>query len=153
MMSIYLAPLRDMRFVMTELAGLGELSSLPGFEDVSPELAEAVLDEAAKLATEVLAPLNRSGDEQGAQLSKEGVVAADGFAKAYRQFAEGGWSGLSGDPEFGGQGLPELLHAATVEMWNSSNMAFALCPLLTAGATEALRQHGSEALKRRYLPH
>jgi alkylation response protein AidB-like acyl-CoA dehydrogenase len=152
MMSIYLAPLRDMRFVMTELAGLGELSSLPGFEDVSPELAEAVLDEAAKLATEVLAPLNRSGDEQGAQLLKDGVVAADGFAKAYRQFAEGGWSGLSGDPEFGGQGLPELLHAATVEMWNSSNMAFALCPLLTAGATEALRQHGSEELKGRYLP-
>jgi alkylation response protein AidB-like acyl-CoA dehydrogenase len=152
MMSIYLAPLRDMRFVMTELAGLGELSSLPGFEDVSPELAEAVLDEAAKLATEVLAPLNRSGDEQGAQLSKEGVVAADGFAKAYRQFAEGGWSGLSGDPEFGGQGLPELLHAATVEMWNSSNMAFALCPLLTVGATEALRQHGSEELKGHYLP-
>ncbi|MGF6642594.1 acyl-CoA dehydrogenase C-terminal domain-containing protein [Paraburkholderia sp. GAS82] len=151
-MSIYLAPLRDMRFVMTELAGLGELSSLPGFEDVSPELAEAVLDEAAKLATEVLAPLNRSGDEQGAQLSKDGVVAADGFAKAYRQFAEGGWSGLSGDPEFGGQGLPELLHAATVEMWNSSNMAFALCPLLTAGATEALRQHGSEELKGHYLP-
>jgi alkylation response protein AidB-like acyl-CoA dehydrogenase len=152
MMSIYLAPLRDMRFVMTELAGLGELSSLPGFEDVSPELAEAVLDEAAKLATEVLAPLNRSGDEQGAQLLKDGVVAADGFAKAYRQFAEGGWSGLSGDPEFGGQGLPELLHAATVEMWNSSNMAFALCPLLTAGATEALRQHGSEELKGHYLP-
>jgi 3-(methylthio)propanoyl-CoA dehydrogenase len=152
MMSTYLAPLRDMRFVMTELAGLGELSSLPGFEEVSPELAEAVLDEAAKLATEVLAPLNRSGDEQGAQLSKDGVVAADGFAKAYGQFAEGGWSGLSGDPEFGGQGLPELLHAATVEMWNSSNMAFALCPLLTAGATEALRQHGSEELKRCYLP-
>jgi 3-(methylthio)propanoyl-CoA dehydrogenase len=152
MMSTYLAPLRDMRFVMTELAGLGELSSLPGFEEVSPELAEAVLDEAAKLATEVLAPLNRSGDEQGAQLSKGGVVAADGFAKAYGQFAEGGWSGLSGDPEFGGQGLPELLHAATVEMWNSSNMAFALCPLLTAGATEALRQHGSEELKRCYLP-
>jgi len=151
-MSTYLAPLRDMRFVMTELAGLGELSSLPGFEEVSPELAEAVLDEAAKLATEVLAPLNRSGDEQGAQLSKDGVVAADGFAKAYGQFAEGGWSGLSGDPEFGGQGLPELLHAATVEMWNSSNMAFALCPLLTAGATEALRQHGSEELKRCYLP-
>jgi len=151
-MITYLAPLRDMRFVMTELAGLGELSSLPGFEEVSPELAEAVLDEAAKLATEVLAPLNRSGDEQGAQLSKDGVVAADGFAKAYGQFAEGGWSGLSGDPEFGGQGLPELLHAATVEMWNSSNMAFALCPLLTAGATEALRQHGSEELKRCYLP-
>jgi 3-(methylthio)propanoyl-CoA dehydrogenase len=152
MMSTYIAPLRDMRFVMTELAGLDELASLQGFEEVSPELAEAVLDEAAKLATEVLAPLNKSGDEQGARLTKDGVVAADGFAKAYRQFAEGGWSGLSGDPEFGGQGLPELLHAATVEMWNSSNMAFALCPLLTAGATESLRQHGSEELKGRYLP-
>ncbi|MFL9992162.1 acyl-CoA dehydrogenase C-terminal domain-containing protein [Paraburkholderia sediminicola] len=151
-MSTYIAPLRDMRFVMTELAGLGELSSLPGFDEVSPELAEAVLDEAARLATEVLAPLNKSGDEQGARLTKDGVVAADGFATAYRQFAAGGWSGLSGDPEFGGQGLPELLHAATVEMWNSSNMAFALCPLLTAGATESLRQHGSEELKGRYLP-
>ena len=152
-MSTYMAPLRDMRFVMTELAGIGELSALPGFEDVTPELAEAVLDEAAKLATEVLAPLNKSGDEQGARLTKDGVVAADGFAKAYRQFIAGGWSGLSGDPEFGGQGLPELLQAATVEMWNSSNMAFALCPLLTAGATEALRQHGSEELKGRYLPN
>ncbi|KLU26486.1 acyl-CoA dehydrogenase [Caballeronia mineralivorans PML1(12)] len=152
-MSTYIAPLRDMRFVMTELAGLGELSLLPGFEEVTPELAEAVLGEAAKLATEVLAPLNKPGDEQGARLAKDGVVAADGFATAYRQFVESGWSGLSGAPDFGGQGLPELLSAATVEMWNSSNMAFALCPLLTAGATEALRQHGSEELKGRYLPN
>ncbi len=151
-MSTYIAPLRDMRFVMTELAGLDELSALPGFEEVSPELAEAVLDEAARLATEVLAPLNKSGDEQGARLTKDGVLAADGFSAAYRQFVEGGWSGLAGDPDFGGQGLPELLQAATVEMWNSSNMAFALCPLLTAGATEALRQHGSDELKASYLP-
>ncbi|MCX4162031.1 MULTISPECIES: acyl-CoA dehydrogenase C-terminal domain-containing protein [Paraburkholderia] len=152
MMSTYIAPLRDMRFVMTELAGLDGLTALQGFEEATPELADAVLDEAARLATEVLAPLNKTGDEQGARLSKEGVIAADGFAKAYGQFVEGGWSGLSGDPEFGGQGLPELLQAATVEMWNSSNMAFALCPLLTAGATEALRQHGSDELKGRYLP-
>ena len=151
-MSTYIAPLRDMRFVMTELADFGALSSLPGLEEVTPELADAVLDEAAKLATEVLAPLNRTGDEQGARLTQDGVVAADGFAQAYRQFSAGGWGGLSGDPAFGGQGLPELLHAAAVEMWNSSNMAFALCPLLTAGATEALRQHGSEDLKQRYLP-
>src|ERR1700722_8025937 len=153
MMSTYMAPLRDMRFVMTELAGISELSALPGCEEVTPELAEAVLDEAAKLATEVLAPLNKSGDEEGARLTQDGVVAENGFAKAYRQFVAGGWSGLSGDPDFGGQGLPELLHAATVEMWNSSNMAFALCPLLTAGATEALRQHGSDELKGRYLPN
>ncbi|MCX4138192.1 acyl-CoA dehydrogenase C-terminal domain-containing protein [Paraburkholderia sp. SEWSISQ10-3 4] len=151
-MSTYIAPLRDMRFVMTELAELGELSSLPGYEEATPELAEAVLEEAARLATEVLASLNKPGDEQGARLTPDGVVAADGFSAAYGQFVAGGWSGLSGDPEFGGQGLPELLQAATVEMWNSSNMAFALCPLLTAGATEALRQHGSDELKARYLP-
>jgi acyl-CoA dehydrogenase len=151
-MSTYIAPLRDMRFVMTELADLAALSSLPGFEEVSPELAEAVLEEASKLATEVLAPLNKTGDEEGARLTADGVSAAHGFASAYQQFVAGGWNGLSGDPAFGGQGLPELLHAAAVEMWNSSNMAFALCPLLTAGATEALRQHGSDDLKQRYLP-
>ena len=128
------------------------MSSLPGFEEATPELADAVLEEAAKFATEVLAPLNKTGDEQGARLTDGGVIAADGFAQAYRQFVEGGWTGLGGDPGFGGQGLPELLHAAAVEMWNSSNMAFALCPLLTAGATEALRQHGSDELKQRYLP-
>jgi alkylation response protein AidB-like acyl-CoA dehydrogenase len=151
-MSTYIAPLRDMRFVMTELADLSTLSSLPGLDEVTPDLADAVLEEAARLAAEVLAPLNRTGDEQGARLTRDGVVAADGFAQAYRQFSAGGWSSLSGDPTFGGQGLPELLQAATVEMWNSSNMAFALCPLLTAGATEALRQHGAEDLKQRYLP-
>jgi acyl-CoA dehydrogenase len=140
-----------MHFVMRELAGLDALSSLPGYEDATPELVEAVLEEAAKLAAEVLAPLNRTGDEQGARLVTDGVIAADGFKSAYQQFVGGGWNGLGSDPEFGGQGLPELLHAATVEMWNSANMAFALCPLLTAGATEALRQHGSQALKARYL--
>ncbi|GJH26321.1 acyl-CoA dehydrogenase [Caballeronia novacaledonica] len=151
-MSTYIAPVRDMRFVMTELADLNALSSLPGFEEATPELADAVLEEAARFATEVLAPLNTTGDAQGARLTDGGVIAADGFAQAYRQFAEGGWTGLGGDPEFGGQGLPELLHAAAVEMWNSSNMAFALCPLLNAGATEALRHHGSDDLKQRYLP-
>jgi acyl-CoA dehydrogenase len=151
-MSTYIAPLRDMRFVMTELADLDALSSLPGFEEVSPELADAVLEEASKLAAQVLAPLNKTGDAEGARLTQDGVIAADGFAQAYQQFVAGGWNGLSGDPAFGGQGLPELLHAAAVEMWNSSNMAFALCPLLTAGATEALRQHGSDDLKQRYLP-
>ena len=121
-MSTYIAPLRDMRFVMTELTDLSALSSLPGLEEVTPELFHAVLEEAAKLAAEVLAPLNKTGDKQGARLTQDGVVAADGFAQAYRQFSSGGWSGLSGDPKFGGQGLPELLHAATVEMWNSSKI-------------------------------
>ncbi|MGF6482278.1 acyl-CoA dehydrogenase C-terminal domain-containing protein [Paraburkholderia sp. JPY419] len=152
-MTTYIAPLRDMRFVMNELAGLEAIAALPGFDDVSPELADAVLDEAAKFATEVLDPLNKPGDAQGARLTGHGVAAADGFARAYEQYVSGGWCGLAGDPEFGGQGLPELMHAAAVEMWNSSNMAFALCPMLTAGATEAIRLHGSQTLKERYLPN
>src|SRR5271165_7042140 len=142
-MPSYRAPLRDMQFVITELAGLERLATLPGYEEATPDLAEAVLEEAAKLASEVLAPLNQPGDQQGASLTKGGVVAADGFGSAYRQFVENGWNGLAGDPEYGGQGLPALISAATVEIWNSANMSFALCPLLTAGATEALKQHGA----------
>lgn len=106
MVTTYIVALRDMRFVMMELAGLGELLSLPGLEEATPELAEAVLDEAAKLATDVLAPLNKPGDEQGARLTQEGVVAADGFAAACRQFAAGSWSGLSGDPDSVARGCP-----------------------------------------------
>ena len=151
-MTTYLAPVRDMRFVMNDLAGLSGLQSLPGFGDATPELADAVLEEAAKLAAEVLAPLNKPGDAQGARLGKDGVIAADGFAKAYRLFVEGGWNGLGGDPEFGGQGLPSLVHAATVEMWNAANMSFALCPMLTIGAMEAIKAHGSAEQKARYLP-
>lgn len=105
-MTTYLAPTRDMRFVIEELAGLDDLAALPGYEDVTPDLVEAVLEEAAKLAGEVLAPLNKAGDEQGARLKQDEVIAADGFADAYRQFVEGGWNGISGDPAYGGQGLP-----------------------------------------------
>src|ERR1700720_1904204 len=99
----YRAPLQDMQFVITELAGLERLAALPGYEEVTPDLVEAVLEEAAKLAGDVLAPLNRPGDEQGAALTKDGVVAADGFAAAYTRFVENGWNGLSGDPEYGGE--------------------------------------------------
>jgi alkylation response protein AidB-like acyl-CoA dehydrogenase len=148
----YRAPVQDMQFVITELAGLERLAALPGYEEVTPDLVEAVLEEAAKLAGDVLAPLNQPGDEQGAALTKDGVVAADGFAAAYRRFVENGWNGLGGDPEYGGQGLPGLTAAAAVEMWNSANMSFALCPLLTAGAMEAIKAHGSHELKSRFLP-
>jgi len=151
-MTTYIAPVRDMQFVIRELAGLERLTALPGYEEVTLELADAVLEEAAKLASEVLAPLNKTGDEQGASLTRDGVVAAQGFGAAYRQFVENGWNGLGGDSEYGGQGLPGLIAAATVEIWNSANMAFALCPLLTAGAMEALKQHGARELKARYLP-
>jgi alkylation response protein AidB-like acyl-CoA dehydrogenase len=151
-MTTYRAPVRDMQFVINELAGLKSFAALPGYEEVTPELAEAVLEEAARLASEVLAPLNKSGDEQGASLTKDGVAAADGFAAAYRRFVDNGWNGLGGDPEYGGQGLPGLVAAAAVEMWNSANMSFALCPLLTAGAMEAVKAHASDDLKNRFLP-
>jgi acyl-CoA dehydrogenase len=151
-MNAYLAPVRDMRFVIDELADLQGVIALPGYAEVTPDLAVAVLEEAAKLAREVLSPLNASGDKQGATWTKQGVVAAPGFGAAYRAFVDNGWGSLSGDPDYGGQGLPGLLAAAAVEMWNSANMAFALCPLLTAGAMEAIKAHASAELKSLYLP-
>src|SRR5271165_4024473 len=141
-----------MQFVINDLAALNSLACLPGYEEVTPELAQAVLEEAAKLASEVLAPLNKPGDRLGASMTTDGVVAADGFGAAYRQFVDNGWNGLSGDPAYGGQGLPGLVAAAVAEMWNSANMSFAMCPLLTTGAMEAVRAHASDELKLRYLP-
>lgn len=152
-MTTYFAPTRDMQFVIEELAGLDQLTRLSGYEDATPDLVEAVLGEAAKLAGEVLAPLNKTGDAQGVRLEAGSVRTADGFKAAYQQFVEGGWSGISSSPEYGGQGLPELVLTATMEMWNAANMSFAMCALLTIGATEALKQHGSGALKSLYLPN
>ncbi|CDH44915.1 MAG: acyl-CoA dehydrogenase [Candidatus Competibacteraceae bacterium] len=153
-MTTYSAPTRDMQFVINELAGLAEVAALPAFaeQEIGPGLLEAVLEEAAKLATEVLAPLNKVGDIQGARMSPQGVIPADGFAEAYQQFVEGGWNGIGCSTEFGGQGLPEIINTATQEMWNSANMSFALCPLLNAGAIEAIRHAGSAEQKALYLP-
>src|SRR5271165_6639830 len=151
-MTTYLAPMRDMTFVINELADLQGVISLPGHQDMTPDLVAAVLDEAAKFASEVLAPLNKVGDERGASWSKDGVTAAEGFGAAYRQFIDNGWSSLSGDPEYGGQGLPGLVAAAAAEMWTAANMSFALCPMLAAGAMEAIKAHASDALKQIYLP-
>ena len=151
-MTEYRAPLRDMKFVVSELADVNGVFALPGFEELTPDLAEAVLEEAGKLASEVLDPLNKPGDEQGASLGANGVVAADGFADAYRAFVDNGWCSLSGDPEYGGQGLPGLVAAATAEMWNAANTSFALCPMLTTGAMEAIKAHASDELKAIYLP-
>ena len=154
-MSNYTAPTRDMQFVINELAGLPSVAAQPAFaeQEVSADLVEAVLEEAAKLASEVLAPINHSGDVQGATISPtEGVIPAAGFNEAYQQFIAGGWNGLGCDAEFGGQALPELLNTATQEMWNSANMSFALCPMLNGGAIEAIHRVGSEAQKALYLP-
>ena len=153
-MTAYFAPTRDMQFVINELAGLSDIAALPAFagQDVGPELVEAVLEEAAKLAAEVLAPLNKTGDLQGAKIGPEGVIPADGFAEAYRGFIEGGWNGISSPAEYGGQGLPELFNTAAQEMWNSANMSFALCPMLNAGAIEAISRAGSAEQKALFLP-
>ncbi len=153
-MTTYFAPTQDMQFVINELTNISEIATLPAFaeEEIGTDLVEAVLEEAAKLATEVLAPINKTGDIQGITLNAEGVIPADGFADAYQNFIEGGWNGIGCPAEFGGQGLPELINTATQEMWNAANMSFALCPMLTAAAIEAIRRAGSDAQKAQFLP-
>jgi alkylation response protein AidB-like acyl-CoA dehydrogenase len=148
----YRAPVKDMLFVMKELAGLEAVATLPGYEDAGFDTAAAVLDECAKLNQDVIAPLNWEGDKNPSSF-KDGVVSTTpGFKHAFKQFAAGGWQGLHHPVDFGGQGLPKLIHAACIEMLNSASMSFALCPLLTDGAIEALLTAGSDALKTAYIP-
>ncbi|PKO50051.1 MAG: acyl-CoA dehydrogenase, partial [Betaproteobacteria bacterium HGW-Betaproteobacteria-21] len=151
-MSNYTAPIRDMQFVMNELAGFDKVAALPGNEEVSSDLVDAILEEANKFASGVLAPLNWSGDQEGAKWDQHGVTTATGWKEAYRQFSEAGWTALACDPEFGGQGLPKLLSTAVMEMWKSANMAFSLCPMLTTGAIESLMLRGTDEQKAMYLP-
>lgn len=152
-MSEYVAPLRDMRFVMQELAGLDQVVSLPGCEEASSDVVDAILEEAARFAGEVLSPLNRVGDTGGAKWKDTVVTTSPGFKEAYRQFVDNGWNGLGCDPEFGGQGLPRLLSTAVSEMWKAANHAFSLCPMLTQGAIEALMIAGTDEQKAAYLPN
>ena len=147
----YRPPVRDMAFALNEIAGLSALAGRGPFADLSPELVEAVMEEAAKLAADVLAPLNRSGDTEGAKLENGGVSVPSGFADAYRQWVAGGWGSLAATPEYGGQGLPSALAVAMQEMWNAACMSFGLCPILSQGAIEALTAHGTEEQKRLYL--
>jgi alkylation response protein AidB-like acyl-CoA dehydrogenase len=147
----YLPPLADMRFALDELAGLPGIAQLPGCEQASADLVDAVLEEAAKLARDVLAPLNDVGDRERARLENGVVRTPTGFKEAYQRYAEGGWNALPFEPEHGGQGLPVALSTAVLEMWNSANMGFALCPLLNIGAVELLQAHGSDEQKRIYL--
>ncbi len=152
-MSEYVAPLRDMRFAMQDLAGLEQVVALPGNEEASPDVVDAILEEAARFAGEVLSPLNRVGDTQGAKWKDTVVTTSPGFKEAYRQFVDNGWNGLGCDPEFGGQGLPRILSTAVSEMWKSANHAFSLCPMLTQGAIEALMIAGTDEQKAAYLPN
>jgi len=151
-MSDYYAPLQDMQFVINEIAGLDSISSLPGFEDATTDLVEAVLEQAGILANEVISPLNQPGDEYGTRIENDVVVSPPGYAEAYQQFVDNGWQGIGKSTAIGGQGLPFLVHSAVAEMWYSSNMAFALCPLLTSGAIEAIETHASVDLQKLYLP-
>ena len=148
---MYTPPFAEMRFAL-DLAGLEQVAALPGGAETTPDLVDAVLAEASKLAAEVLAPLNQPGDKEGARLENGVVYTPKGFREAYRTFVEGGWNSVPFDPDHGGQGLPMLLHFALGEMWNAANMSFALCPLLTFGAAEAIGTHGSAAQKALYLP-
>lgn len=151
-MSTYIAPIRDMQFVLNEVAGLEEICALPGNEECSVDLVESILDEAAKFATGVLDPINRVGDRTG-HVCKDGVVTtAPGFKEAYQLFVETGWNAMPFSPEFGGQGLPAVVSMAVNEMWKGANMAFGLCPMLTGGAIEAIAHHASGELKQKYLP-
>jgi len=149
----YTAPVKDISFVLNHVVGLSEVASLQGFEDASPDLVEAILDESAKFTGEVLAPLNWTGDQQGSQWNDGVVTTPDGWSDAYKQFVENGWGSLSFPPEFGGQGLPMCVSAAVQEMWHSANMSFGLCPLLTQGAVDAIAHHASDELKQQYLPN
>lgn len=151
-MSDYVAPLKEMNFVLSNLAGLSEICDMPGFEDAGIDVVEAVLEEASKLACGVVAPLNIKGDETGTKVVDGEVIEVEGFNEAYQQFVEGGWNALGANPEFGGMGLPEVVAAATSEMWAAANTSFALCPMLTQGASNALEVHGSDELKANYLP-
>ena len=149
----YQAPLKDMRFVLNELAGLEEVAKLPGYQDATPDTVDAILEEASKFASEVLDPINFSGDREGSKWVDGKVSTPKGFKEAYRKFCEGGWNALPFEAEWGGQGLPRLVSTPVQEMWKSSNMSFSLCPLLTQGAIEALLLRGSDALKQAYLPN
>jgi len=148
----YTVPVKDMLFVMENLANLAKVAELPGLADSNSDTARAVLEEGAKLSSQVVAPLNLPGDQSPSEWHNGTVKASPGFGDAYRQFIEGGWQGTSHPTGFGGQGLAKLISAPCTEMLNAANVSFALCPLLTDGAIEALLTAGSEELKKRYLP-
>ncbi len=147
----YVAPIKDMLFVMNELAGLNEVNALPGCEDATPETVEAVLEENARFTSEVIAPLNWAGDQEPSYWKDGQVFTTKGFKEAFKMFAEAGWQGVQHPTEFGGQGLPKLVATPCIEMLHAANLSFALCPLLSDGAIEALLTAGSDADKATYL--
>ena len=148
----YAAPLADMRLALDAVADLPALLATGRYGEVDADLIDAVLEEAARFAAERIAPLNQTGDRQGARLENGRVFMPEGFPEAYRAFVEGGWNGVPFEPEYGGQGLPWVVGIAIQEMWTAANMAFSLCPLLSQGAVEAISVHGTDEQKQLYLP-
>ena len=148
----YVHPYRDAEFVLRKVVDFDSLCAAAGLEDINTDLVGTILSEAGKLGSEVLAPLNRVGDREGARMGPQGVEETPGFKEAYIQLAEGGWLSLNVAEEYGGQNLPNVLGTAVNEIWHSSNMALALCPMLTQGAMESIAYHADDALKSIYLP-
>lgn len=151
-MAEYAAPIRDIKFVIEELIGLETVNTLPGYEDATADVATAILEEAGKLARDVLAPINRNGDLEGSRLENGVVVTPTGFREAYQAYVDGGWNSLQFDEEIGGQGLPLLLATPVFEMWDGANLAFMLSPVLTIAAVECLEEFGSNEQKKKWLP-
>ncbi|TNE76408.1 MAG: acyl-CoA dehydrogenase [Gammaproteobacteria bacterium] len=151
-MTDYKAPVDDMNFLLNQVLGMDEIAQLPGFEEATPDMVEAILTEAARFFGEVVAPTNQPADQQGSKLDGTTVVTAPALDGIYRQLTEAGWSSLTGDVNYGGQGMPMLLSVAVDEMSQSANMSFGLCPMLTKGVVTALSLYGSDAQKDFYLP-
>jgi 3-(methylthio)propanoyl-CoA dehydrogenase len=151
-MSDYIAPLKDITFLLKHVIGIEQIGKLPGCEEVSEDLVTSIMEEVGKLATNVLSPINRSGDKEGAKWNNGVVTTPAGFKDAYWQYANGGWSALPGPVEFGGQGLPHTVAIPVSEVIGSANMAFKLCPLLTNGAVDAMMEHASQEIKEKFLP-
>ncbi|PLC49216.1 acyl-CoA dehydrogenase [Pollutimonas subterranea] len=148
----YRAPTQDIRFVLKELAGLKSVLALPGFEEVSEDLVDAVLEENARFVEQAIAPLNRAGDTSPSQWTDGQVTTSPGFKNAFHEFAQGGWQGLQHEQEWGGQGLPKLVGAPASENMNAASLAFSLCPLLTDGVIEALTAVGTHDQQSRFIP-
>ena len=151
-MQVYRAPLRDMRFVLNELLDASTLATLPGYEEATPDVIDAMIEEGAKLCENTLLPLNRPADEEGCHFENGAVRTPSGFKEAYRRFVDAGWTGVTVAPAYGGQGLPELMSVVFDEMVCSTNLAFGVYPLLSRGAAALIEAHGADALKEAYLP-
>jgi hypothetical protein len=148
----YSAPVRDLRFILDHVVGFAQVTAMPRFAEATPEMADAILTEAGRIASDILAPLNREGDKHPARLENGAVVSSPGFAEGYRAIAEGGWVGIAAQPEHGGMGLPISLALAVDDMMSGACLALQLKPLLSKGQIEALEHHASDAIKALYLP-